>query len=234
MKNIEIPFIKDMFDAIAPRYDLLNRLLSLRQDVRWRRKMAAKLRSLESPIILDMACGTGDVALEIRRRKADALIVGADFSPNMLKLAKSKIDSSAAKPLIALFAADAFNLPFKPASFDAVTIAFGIRNITDKDTVLKRFRESLKPGGILLILELATPKKGLFLALFSFYFHRVLPLIGAAVSRNSKAYTYLPASVTTFPPADQFARMISNAGFRDVTFEKLTFGIATLFVGRNP
>jgi demethylmenaquinone methyltransferase/2-methoxy-6-polyprenyl-1,4-benzoquinol methylase len=230
MNKMELPFIREMFDAISPKYDLLNRLLSLRQDVCWRREMVRAMQISDKGMVLDVACGTGDVALEIVRQKGSGVtIFGADFSPGMLRLAKNKIRHSG----IHLLVANAFHLPFRAETFDAVTIAFGIRNIADKLSVLKAFHEHLKPGGMLLVLELATPPKGMLLSLYLFYFKKILPMIGWFFSKNLMAYKYLPASVMNFPQAPVFAGLIRAAGFSDVRWRCLTFGIATLYAGRK-
>ncbi|OQX22943.1 MAG: bifunctional demethylmenaquinone methyltransferase/2-methoxy-6-polyprenyl-1,4-benzoquinol methylase [Desulfobacteraceae bacterium IS3] len=231
MNKMELPFIREMFDAISPKYDLLNRLLSLRQDVYWRREMVRAMRIPDKGMVLDVACGTCDVALEILRQKGSGVnVFGADFSPGMLRLAKDKIRDSG----IHLLAGNAFHLPFRAETFDAVTIAFGIRNITDKLSVLKKFHEHLKPGGMLLVLELATPPKGLLLSLYLFYFKKILPIIGWFFSKNLMAYKYLPASVMDFPQAPAFAGIIRSAGFSNVSWRRLTLGIATLYVGIKP
>ncbi len=232
-KNTELPFIKDMFESIAPKYDLLNRLLSLRQDVYWRRAMVSEIDIPKSATVLDAACGTGDVALEILRQKGPGVrVFGTDFSPGMLILVKEKI---AGKERISdnIFpvAGDAFYLPFKAEIFDAVTIAFGIRNIQDKITVLKCFYDTLKPGGMLLVLELAAPPEEGLLSLYLFYFKKILPLIGWFFSKNLKAYQYLPDSVIHFPKPDVFADMMKSAGFSNVRWKKLTLGIAVLYIG---
>ena len=234
MKNIELPFVKDMFNAIAPRYDLLNHILSFRQDVYWRRKMISRIKIPEKAAILDMACGTGDVILEIIRQKCSCeMIIGSDFSPAMLKLADKKIESSDSPANIFLVAGNALHLPFKPESFDLVTIAFGIRNINDKFTVLKAFHRRLKKDGFLAVLELTTPQKGIFGLFYLFYFKKILPLIGWLVSGNIKAYQYLPDSVLNFPSSRDFADIMLSAGFSKVTCQKLTFGIATLYTGKK-
>ncbi len=236
MKNRELPFIREMFDTIAPRYDLLNRLLSLRQDVCWRRDMVSAMEISDSGTVLDAACGTGDVMLEIFRQKGPEISVfGLDFSPEMLRLAKDKFDilQPDAPPQGCLIAGNAFHLPFRTGTFDAVTIAFGIRNISDKLSVLKIFHDSLKPGGMLLVLELAAPTEGLLLSLYLLYFKKILPLIGGFFSKNVTAYRYLPDSVIKFPKPAVFAQMMRSAGFSDVRWRNLTLGIATLYVGYN-
>ncbi len=231
MKNRELPFIRDMFDTIAPRYDLLNRVLSLRQDVWWRRAMVSVMEISENGKVLDAACGTGDVMLEIFRQKGPGIgVFGIDFSPEMLRLARDKFRPYAL-PDGCLMAGNAFHLPFRPGTFDAITIAFGIRNISDKLSVLKIFNDSLKPGGMLLVLELAAPSEGFLLSLYLLYFKKILPLIGGFFSKNVTAYRYLPDSVTKFPKPAVFAEMMRSAGFSDVRWRKLTLGIAMLYVG---
>ncbi|MBW1897743.1 MAG: bifunctional demethylmenaquinone methyltransferase/2-methoxy-6-polyprenyl-1,4-benzoquinol methylase UbiE [Deltaproteobacteria bacterium] len=234
MKNIELPFVRDMFNAIAPRYDLLNRLLSLRQDVYWRRKMISRIKIPEQATILDMACGTGDVILEIIRQKGTGnMVIGSDFSSAMLQLADKKIKSEASASQIFLVAGNALRMPFKPESFDSVTIAFGIRNINDKLSALKAFHYGLKKDGMLAVLELTTPQKRFFRSLYLFYFRKILPMIGRLVSGKIKAYQYLPDSVLNFPSSRDFADIMLSAGFSNVKWQKLTFGIATLYTGKK-
>jgi demethylmenaquinone methyltransferase/2-methoxy-6-polyprenyl-1,4-benzoquinol methylase len=232
MKNVELPFIRKMFDGIAPKYDLLNRLLSLRRDVYWRRVMVSEIKIPDRGLVLDVACGTGDVPIEIIRQKGlNIQAFGADFSPGMLKSAKTKLKTTKGRSRIHLLAADAFCLPFKEGTFDAITIAFGIRNIIDKKTVLKIFHNLLKAGGMLLVLELSVPKKGLLFSLYLFYFEKILPLIGWFLSKNLKAYQYLPFSVVRFPDADAFAAIMRSSGFKNVRWRKLTGGISNLYLG---
>ncbi|MDM8526424.1 ubiquinone/menaquinone biosynthesis methyltransferase [Desulfococcaceae bacterium HSG8] len=228
MNNKELPFIRDMFDSIASRYDLLNRLLSLRQDVRWRKAMVSAMEIPETGNVLDVACGTCDVPLEIRQQKGDGVAVfGIDFSQAMLVHAKEKTRASGTH----LIAGNAFHPPFRKDIFDAVTIAFGIRNIRDKLSVLKIFHDHLKTGGMLLVLELATPPQGFILSLYLLYFKKILPHIGWLFSKNLKAYQYLPDSVIHFPAPDEFADIMRSAGFSRVRWRKLTLGIATLYAG---
>ncbi len=235
MSRSELDFVRDMFDRIAPHYDFLNRLLSLRQDVYWRRTLISALALTPGARVLDAACGTADVGLEaIRQTQGAAKVVGIDFAPEMLRLAGPKIQGINPPGGLCLAAADAFYLPFKPGGFDAVTMAFGIRNIQDKQTVLKAFWDQLKPGGRLAILELGTPDQGMARRAYLFYFNRLLPFIGRFFSSHSFAYSYLPQSVARFPAADRFAALMHRAGFRNVRYRKLTMGITVLFVGDKP
>jgi len=233
MKSEELPFVRDMFDRIAPHYDFLNRLLSLRQDVYWRRKMVAALALESGQRVLDVACGTADVALEIVRRCSGVEVAAVDFAPEMLRLARPKVAADADGQRVALAAADAFHLPFAPGGFDAVTMAFGIRNIQDKATALQRFHDQLKPGGRMAILELATPERGALRLFYLHYFNRLLPVLGRLFSKHNFAYTYLPASVARFPSAARFAAIMRAAGFGQVRYRMLTMGVAVLFVGEK-
>lgn len=228
MKDREFTFVREMFDHIAPRYDFLNRLLSLRRDIYWRRELVKSLDLSAGTVVLDAACGTADVALEIVRRSNGRVhVVGIDFAPAMLRLALPKIE---AKP-ISVVAADAFEMPFRPDGFSAVTMAFGIRNIQNKSAVLNQFKRHLKPGGRIAILELATPTRGLPRNAYLFYFNVLLPLIGRFFSKHRFAYRYLPESVANFPAASEFAALMRRSGFINVRYRKLTLGIAVLFVG---
>ncbi len=232
MKNKELPFIREMFETIAPRYDLLNRLLSLRQDVAWRKALVSAMDLPGNAKVLDVACGTGDIGLEVlKRKKPGVSVFGLDFSTGMLMLAREKINPEAETARLHLAAGNALALPFKDNTFDAVTIAFGIRNINDKLSALKAFHNSLKHGGMLLILELNTPKKGLLLNSYLFYFKKILPLIGWFFSKNLEAYQYLPDSVINFPRPEAFAQMMLKAEFANVRWKGLTSGVANLFIG---
>ena len=234
MESRELPFVREMFDSIAPRYDLLNRLLSLRQDVVWRKKLVSVMAIPENGQVLDVACGTGDVAIEICRQKGPRVkVTGLDFSPGMLGLAQEKIRRNQ-NSSISLLAGDALALPFGEASFHAVTIAFGIRNIQDKAGALRAFYEILMPGGMFLVLELATPKKTRLREVYLAYFQKVLPTIGRLFSRHSFAYSYLPDSVSRFPATDVFMTTMAEAGFSHVTCRRMTLGIANLFAGVKP
>ena len=234
MNRNELDFVREMFDRIAPHYDFLNRLLSLRQDVYWRKTLVAALDLVPGCRVLDAACGTGDVGIEILRQHGGGVkVVGIDFAPEMLRLASPKVRNIVPKPSIHLAAANAFDLPFNSKQFDAVTMAFGIRNIQDKSAVLRRFREQLKPGGRLAILELGTPTHRWARRAYLSYFTRLLPAIGRLFSKHNFAYSYLPDSVSRFPAPDEFAALMRGAGFQQVRYLPMTFGITVLFVGEK-
>ncbi len=230
--NMELDFIREMFDSIAPKYDFLNRFLSLRQDVYWRREMVQAAKIPSTGMVLDVACGTCDVAMEARNQAGNsARIIGTDFSPGMLALGQLKLKTSRRFAAIPLVCANALALPFQAARFDAVLIAFGIRNIMDRRGALKQFHEALKPGGKVVVLELTAPERGIFRQVYLFYFKRILPAIGSLFSKNAGAYHYLPASVLKFPSQQKFSQIMVSAGFTDVKWKPMTFGIVTLFAG---
>lgn len=216
--------VQNMFNTIAGRYDMLNRLLSFHVDSRWR-KAAIKAANIQPEHkVLDLACGTGEVILEIHRQAPQATVIGGDFSKNMLLIAKEKL------PQNLFSAADAQNLPFKDGSFNRITMAFGFRNVADKDKCLKELRRVLTDDGKAIILEFSEPNNKLFAALYKFYFDKILPFIGSVISGSKKAYKYLPESVHKFPKDDEYGKMILNAGFKGFTFTKKTFGVVTVAV----
>jgi len=220
-----------MFAHIAPRYDFLNRLLSLGIDRHWRRETVRLVKYGENARILDVATGTADVALEIARTTPNSVMVtGADFCSEMIDIGRLKIEASPYAGRVSLRLAPCEDLPFPDNTFDSVTIAFGIRNIVDRKLGLAEMWRVLKPGGRLIILEFSTPESTLVKHLYYLYFKRLLPLVGGMFSRYN-AYKYLPDSVVEFPARKEFAEMISDAGFRTIHMKDLTLGIATIYVG---
>lgn len=229
--NEELDFVKEMFDKISPRYDFLNHLLSLGQDVFWRTQMVRAAGLGPDSHALDVACGTCDVALEISSQlNGRVRILAIDFSSGMLFLARQKL-LEGKNTNITLVNADALSLPLKKEKFDGVFIAFGIRNIMDRSRAIQEFHKVLKPGGRLVVLELTTPEKGFFRQIYLAYFKKILPLIGSFFSRDSHAYRYLPESVLNFPSPGAFANVMKATGFEQIRFKQMTLGIVTLFVG---
>lgn len=225
--------VRDMFAGIANRYDLLNHLLSGNTDRRWRRLVAKKLQpALEKAgaQVLDVACGTGDLAIEFASAHGTrARIIGTDFCRPMLDIAAHKA-AKGAKP-IPFVEADALSLPFADESFEAVSIAFGLRNLSNVKDGLRELRRVLKPGGEAAILEFSKPVVPGFRALFQLYFTRVLPFVGGFISGSRGAYEYLPDSVSRFPDQKQLAKMMQDVGFEKVDYKNLTGGIAALHIG---
>lgn len=225
--------IQQMFGAIAPRYDFLNRLLSFGIDRRWRTKAVRLLKYKEGSRILDVATGTGDVALEIALRTPSSVrITGADFCKEMVDLGAVKVAASPYADRIDLKVAPCEDLPFADDTFDSITIAFGIRNVVDRKLGLAEMWRVLRPGGRMIILEFSTPRSQLFRQLYYFYFRRMLPIVGGLFSRYN-AYKYLPDSVLEFPSQEEFSTMIAETGFRNIHLHELTFGIATIYVGEK-
>lgn len=223
--------VEHMFDAISPKYDLLNRLFSLGIDQRWRRKVIRMVGEEPVEELLDVATGTADLAI-MATEKADH-VTGIDISVGMLKHGRAKVVQRRLVGRIALQQADSAALPFDDATFDAVTVAFGVRNFEDLGKGLREMLRVLRPGGRIFILEFSKPQRAPMKQLFRFYFHRVMPLIGRSVSKDSSAYTYLPQSVDAFPEGEAFLSMIRTAGGRDAKALSLTGGVATLYSARK-
>lgn len=227
--------VREMFAGIASRYDLLNHLLSGNTDKRWRKLVAERLHgvlSSEGACALDVACGTGDLSLALAE-KTGARIVGTDFCRPMLEIAARKAATTNFSE-IPFVEGDALRLPFADSSFDAVSIAFGLRNLSSVEAGLKELRRVLKPTGRAAILDFSTPVVPGFRALFKFYFTRVLPRIGGMISGSRGAYEYLPDSVSRFPDQKRLAAMMREAGFEEVEYKNLTGGIAALHLGTRP
>ncbi|MCW5968452.1 MAG: bifunctional demethylmenaquinone methyltransferase/2-methoxy-6-polyprenyl-1,4-benzoquinol methylase UbiE [Blastocatellales bacterium] len=224
--------VRAMFAEIAPSYDRLNHLLSANIDKRWRRYTVNKLADvLDRPgaLALDLCCGTADLTLELEKR---ARVIGCDFCHPMLVIGREKIARrKAARATLA--EADALNLPFADAQFDAVAIAFGLRNLAHVEGGLAEIFRVLKPGGRAAVLEFSRPVVPLLHQAFNFYFHRVLPRIGAFVSGSSAAYAYLPESVKNFPDQERLSAMMREAGFSSVRYHNLSGGIAALHLGER-
>ncbi len=225
--------IRTMFGDIAGSYDLLNHLLSLNIDRYWRRRTTRLAPPADDGPILDVCTGTGDLALAYdRAARGRAPVVGADFCRPMLLPAREKARRRGASDRVRFLEADAQRLPFADNRFQLVTVAFGLRNVTDADKGIAEMVRVARPGGRVAILEFSRPRHWLFGPLYRFYFRRVLPFIGQLVSRSrDNAYSYLPASVMQFPDGEALAAKLREHGLMDVKWHPLTFGIATLYVG---
>jgi demethylmenaquinone methyltransferase/2-methoxy-6-polyprenyl-1,4-benzoquinol methylase len=220
--------VRAMFDAIAPRYDLLNAVLSLGIDSGWRRAALRAALARRPRRILDVATGTADLALALKRRAPEAEVIGVDFAEAMLDVGRAKAKRRGLP--VELTVGDGTALAYEDASFDAVTIAFGLRNFADVGAGLREFRRVLRPGGRLVVLEFPPPPRGPFGAAFRLYFTRVLPLVGRLVSGHGGAYRYLPASALAFPEPPALASAMREAGFDHVVWTPLTGGVAALHV----
>lgn len=224
--------ISGMFDAIAPRYDLLNTVLSGGLDRYWRQRAIKTLDLTGKETVLDVCTGTGDVALASARPGRARRVLGVDFAGGMLSRALDKARAQQAAH-VQFVRGDAMYLPVADASVDGATIAFGIRNVAVPETACAELYRAVKPGGRLAILEFGVPVVAAVRPIYLWYFKHVLPRIGRAVSRHEAAYSYLPASVGAFPWGDKFAEMLSRAGFRNVRSRPLTFGIVYLYTGER-
>lgn len=223
-------YVREMFSAIAPRYDFLNRLLSLNLDRGWRRRAVARLGWEARPrgTYLDACAGTLDLAAALARQPGfEGRVVAVDFALPMLRLGSEKAPRGVVRPA----AADALQLPFADATFDGALVGFGVRNLADLEAGLLELARVLRPGARLVILDITTPSFALTRAAYLFYFRRVLPLVGRAVSGHPTAYTYLPASVMDFPKPDGLARRLAAASLRDIGYQLLTGGIAAIHWG---
>ncbi len=223
-------YVKALFERGAPFYDFTNTVLSVGIDDLWRRDIARAISAPEGGVVADVATGTAKVAVSIARRYPHLKVVGVDFSPNMVKRGAKRVMGQQLGERIDFVIGDGCALPFERRSVDAVTVAFGIRNMPARETALQEFFNVLKPGGQLIILEFGFPRNRVLRWLYSVYFNRILPWLGSRLIRVEKAYSYLKDSVYRFPPPDSFVRMIGEAGFKEVTVKPLTGGIVNIFV----
>jgi demethylmenaquinone methyltransferase / 2-methoxy-6-polyprenyl-1,4-benzoquinol methylase len=222
--------IQTMFSEIAPTYDKANHLLSMNQDVQWRKDSVKQMREggFKPTKVLDLCAGTGDFAQAVKEQVPDAQVFMADFSKPMLLLAKEKVKTQQG---FGLLAADALKLPFQDMTFDAVVCGFGVRNLDSPEAGLKEIARVLKPGGKTVVLEFFKPVNPLLRLIYALYISVIVPFLGGAVSKNKAAYTYLPDSARKFASAGEFKDLMEKCGFRDVSLESRTLGIAHSFIG---
>lgn len=225
--------VRTMFDRIAPRYDLLNHTLSFQIDRLWRRRAVRILRRRNPEHVLDLATGTGDLAVALARGIPGVRVTGVDLSEGMLDVARRKVAACGLGGRIELLQGDAEHLALADASVDAATVAFGVRNFGDLEAGLGELARTIRPGGAVVILEFSRPRNPLFRAVYEFYSGRILPRIGGAVSRDRRAYEYLPASVGAFPAPEDFMRLMERVGFRNCCARSQSFGIAQIYVGER-
>jgi len=223
--------VKGMFESIAFSYDFQNSFLSLGQDISWRRTLARSLQVSRGGIVLDLATGTAELAMEICIRNPGVRVAGLDFSPRMLAIGRRKVRTKGLSRRIDLTLGDARRLPFRAGSFDGATMAFGIRNIRERKDVLGEIRRVLKEGAQLWIMEFDCPDYPVLGKLYRFYFDHIMPPIGNWLSRTDYAYSYLARSVHGFPPEEEFLQEIADAGFASLGVKRLSLGIAKIFSG---
>lgn len=224
--------VAQMFDNISHKYDFLNHFLSLGIDIYWRKKAIRLLKPEKPQLILDIATGTGDFAIEALALKPKQ-IIGVDISEGMLRIGREKIKRKGLEHLIELRQGDSERLRFEDNYFDAVIVSFGVRNFENLEKGLRDMYRVMKPGGTCLVMEFSKPKAFPFKQLYNFYFRSILPLIGKVISKDQAAYTYLPASVQAFPDGEDFIRLFKQVGFNSTKCIPLTFGINTIYVGKK-
>ena len=220
-----------MFDNIAPYYDFLNGFLTLGIDSSWRRKAIGSIKNRDAQNILDVATGTADMTLEINKQLNPEKIIGMDLSNEMLEIGRQKVQKKRLDKLITLDQGDSENLQYQDNTFDAVTVAFGVRNFENLEQGLKEIKRVLKPDGQLVVLEFSKPTIFPFKQLFNMYFKYILPRIGSLTSKDSKAYHYLYESVQVFPDGDDFLNVLQSTGFKSYQCKKLSLGICSIYSG---
>jgi demethylmenaquinone methyltransferase/2-methoxy-6-polyprenyl-1,4-benzoquinol methylase len=221
--------VEEMFDNIASNYDFLNHLLSMGIDITWRKKAIKIIGKLNPKVILDVATGTGDFALEANSLQPER-IVGLDISEEMLNVGRKKIIQKKLGNVIEMVKADSEAMPFEDNTFDAITVGFGVRNFAHLEVGLGEMLRVLKPGGQVAIIEISQPDKFPIKQIYSIYFKHILPAVGKLVSKDARAYTYLPESVTHFAQGQEFADILTKVGFKNATSTPLTFGTASLYI----
>lgn len=221
-----------MFNNISPQYDFLNRFLSMGVDIGWRKKLVRMVKKENPSFILDLATGTADLAIALDKTGASR-ITGLDLSPNMLAVGREKVARKNLQHKIHLEERDCEDLPFEAGTVDAVTISFGIRNFSRPLTGLQEMHRVLRPGGKVFVLEFSKPKAFPVKQLFHFYSHYILPFLGKLISKDQRAYTYLPESVKAFPEGNDFLQLMGNAGFAKHAMKRLSFGIASIYIGEK-
>lgn len=225
--------VEQMFDNIAHSYDLLNHWLSFGIDRKWRKATIDAVKPFVHDEILDVATGTGDFALLAFRRLAPKKIVATDLSEGMMEIGRKKVEKAGMSSVIEFRKEDCMHLSFADNSFDVVTVAYGVRNFQDLDCGLREMRRVLRPGGHIVILELCTPMHFPMKQLFWIYSHVVMPLLGRLISKDGKAYTYLPATMEAFPQGEVMQGILKRAGYDEVSFRRFTFGLSTMYLAKK-
>ncbi|MDE5688016.1 MAG: bifunctional demethylmenaquinone methyltransferase/2-methoxy-6-polyprenyl-1,4-benzoquinol methylase UbiE [Paramuribaculum sp.] len=221
--------VREMFDNIAPAYDFMNRAMTLGVDKSWRRKTVATIAAHGAADILDVATGTGDLAIQIARALPEATVTGIDLSEGMIGVGNGKVKSAGLDSRVKLLQGDCLSLPMADESFDAVTVAYGVRNFENLAKGYAEMARVLRPGGLLAVLELSTPVSPVVKPFYHIYTRGIIPAVGRLISRDSQAYTYLPRSIAAVPQGEEMLRLMRDAGLTDTRLRRFTFGVCTLY-----
>lgn len=225
--------VRDMFDSIAPAYDIMNRMMTLGVDKRWRKRCVKIVKESGAKTVLDVAAGTGDLTVALGRALPSGSIVGADLSEGMIEVGRRKIKEKGLENSVSLVVADALCLPFENDTFDALTIAFGVRNFENLSAGYTEMARVLKPGGTLVVLELTQPSSKIVKPFYRFYTRCVIPGVGRLVSKDRRAYSYLPESIAAVPTRNEMTALISECGFENAQWKSLTFGVAAIYIAKK-
>lgn len=225
--------VREMFDSIAPVYDFMNRAMTFGIDRLWRRKAVKMLSRKGVQSLLDVATGTGDFAMLLCRRLKPKRLVGVDLSENMLSIAQQKAQRAGLDSVIEYAKGDCLSLQFGDREFDAVTVAYGVRNFEHLEQGYAEMHRVLRQGGTLCVIELSTPRNPLILSLYKFYTRRLIPLLGRSISKDARAYSYLPESIAAVPQGDDMLDIMRRAGFQNCTYHAMTFGTCTIYIGEK-
>jgi len=226
-----VGMVKEIFSTITPRYDFLNHFLSLRRDIAWRRFAINKMRFFKTKRFLDIACGTGDLSIDAARKHPEITVNGVDFVPEMIQVGRGKVYQERLSERIQFMAGDALHLPFQDNTFDVAAMAFGIRNIPDRQGALREMLRVIVPGGQIMILEMTFTRNRFFQVFYNIYLNHILPRLARRFSSNPAAYRYLADSIMNFPTPDEFTALMEDVGIENVDAYSLTFGVTYLHVG---
>jgi demethylmenaquinone methyltransferase/2-methoxy-6-polyprenyl-1,4-benzoquinol methylase len=229
-----VGMVKEIFSTITPRYDFLNHFLSLRRDIAWRRFAIKKMRFLKTKRFLDIACGTGDLSMDAARKHPEITVNGVDFVPEMIQVGREKIYEERLSERIQFMVGDALHLPFQDNTFDVAAMAFGIRNIPDRQGALREMLRVIIPGGQIMILEMTFTRNRFFQIFYNIYLNHILPRLARRFSSNPAAYSYLADSIMNFPTPDEFTALMEGVDIENVDAYSLTFGVTYLHVGTKP
>ncbi len=221
--------VKEMFDSIAPAYDFMNRTMTFGIDKLWRAKAVRMIKAHTPNTILDVATGTGDLAIKLARSLSINKITGIDLSEGMIKIGRRKVTEVNLDNVISFTTGDCLNLPFDDNSFDCVTVAYGVRNFEHLDKGYQQMHRVLNNGGMLCVIELSTPTSKIIKPLYNFYTHHIIPFVGRLISKDVRAYSYLPESIAAVPQGNDMLQLMKNAGFKDCKFHSMTFGTCTIY-----